>query len=88
MSVILATWEAEIRRMAVQGQPRQNNQSKMVCRCDSSGRVLALLAQSPEFKPQSYQKKQTKQASLRVPKTTIESSDSQGELTKLSIQMY
>jgi hypothetical protein len=44
---MLATWEAEVRRISVQGQPRQilhetpiskNNQSKMDWKCGSSGR--------------------------------------------------
>jgi hypothetical protein len=47
MPVILANWEAEIRRIMVWGQRRQivwetahlqNNQSKMCCRWGSSGR--------------------------------------------------
>jgi hypothetical protein len=53
MILILATWEAEIWRIAVQGQPRQlicktpspkNNQSKIDCRCGSSDRMPALKA--------------------------------------------
>jgi hypothetical protein len=49
-SVILATWEAEIGKTMVQGQPRkiiwetphlQNNQSKMDWRCGSNGRASA-----------------------------------------------
>jgi hypothetical protein len=60
MSVILATWKAEIGRMVVQSQTRQtvcktsspkNNQSRMDWGCGSSGRVPALL------KCQSYHKK-------------------------------
>jgi hypothetical protein len=63
--VILATWEAEIRRIMVQSQPRQiihenphlqNKLSKMHWRCDSSSSP-ALQAQNPEFKLQSHTKK-------------------------------
>jgi hypothetical protein len=58
ISVILVTWEAEIGRIVVQGQPRkhfvrlrlQNNENKMNCRCGS--RVEQV--QSPEFKTQSH----------------------------------
>jgi hypothetical protein len=65
MPIILATWEAEIRRIMVQGQPGQifletphlqNNQSRMDWRCGSSSRTPALQAQSPEFKSQSHKK--------------------------------
>jgi hypothetical protein len=35
----------------------QNKQSKMEWRCGSSSKVSALQSQSPEFKPQSHQKK-------------------------------
>jgi hypothetical protein len=62
MPVILATWEAEIKRMAVWGQPMQkvhetpphlqNNKSKMDWRCGPSFRATALQAWSPEFKVQ------------------------------------
>jgi hypothetical protein len=54
MPVILAIWEAEIRRIMVPGQPRQivlknshliNNQSKLDWRCGSSGRMPALQVQ-------------------------------------------
>jgi hypothetical protein len=54
MPGILATWEAEIRRITVSGQPEkivcesphlQNNLSKMDWRCGSSDRAL-----NPEFK--------------------------------------
>jgi hypothetical protein len=55
---------AEIRRIKVQGQFRQisslhlqNNQSKTDWRCGSHCRGSALKAQSPDFKPQSHQKK-------------------------------
>jgi hypothetical protein len=67
MPVILATWEAEIGRIAVSGQSRQivhetlhlqNSQSKMDWRCGSSGRVPAL--QCLQFKLQSHQKKKKK----------------------------
>jgi hypothetical protein len=65
MPIILAIWEAEIKRVAVQGQPGekggtpylQNNQRKMDWRCVSSSRVHALQAQSPEFKLQFHQKR-------------------------------
>jgi hypothetical protein len=50
MAVILATWEAEIRRIVVLDQPgkqlmrphSQKNQGKVNCRCGSSNRVPAL----------------------------------------------
>jgi hypothetical protein len=60
MPVILAIWKTEIRRIAIQVQPRkiilktphlQINQSKIDWRCGSSGRV-----HGPELKPQSHQK--------------------------------
>jgi hypothetical protein len=60
-SVILATWDAEIRRIVVWGQPRQfvrhnlqTNHRKMDLKCDSSSTVPALQAQSPEFKSHSH----------------------------------
>jgi hypothetical protein len=70
MPVILATWKAEIRisvkkpaqTINVQDPHLQNNQSKMGWRCDLRGRMPAL--QSPEFKPQSYQKTKTKKARI------------------------
>jgi hypothetical protein len=60
----LIPWEAEIRRIKVQGQPGQivprlhlqNNQSKMNWRYGSSSRAPALQAWSPEFKLQSHKK--------------------------------
>jgi hypothetical protein len=66
--VILATWEAEIRRILVQGQPGQlgfvrpylqNNYSKIGWRCGSSYRVPALQVWRSEFNssPQSHIKK-------------------------------
>jgi hypothetical protein len=69
MPVILATWEAEIERIVVQGQfgkivletPHLRNKSKMDWRCGSYGRVSALQAQSPVFKPSSTKKKTSKQ---------------------------
>jgi hypothetical protein len=62
----LVTWEAEIRRITVRGQPGQIihkipiykiMRAKMDWRCGSSGGMPALEVQSPEFKPQSHQKK-------------------------------
>jgi hypothetical protein len=56
MPIILATWEAEIRRILVQqGQPRQTVQ--MDWRCDSSNREPALQAWCSDFKPQSHLEK-------------------------------
>jgi hypothetical protein len=63
--IILATWETEISRITVQGQPKQivlktsslNNYSKMDRRCGSSSRAPALWAWSLKFKPQSHQEK-------------------------------
>jgi hypothetical protein len=60
-----ATKEAEIRRMVVPSQPTgnkmrphlQNNHRKMDRRCGN--RTPALQSQSPEFKPQSQQKKKS-----------------------------
>jgi hypothetical protein len=54
MPVILATWEAEIRRTEVQGQPRQ-----IVCETPISKITRAKWTggSSPEFKPQPHQKK-------------------------------
>jgi hypothetical protein len=42
--VILATWEAEIGKIVVQGQPESIVQSKMYWRHGSDGRVPALQA--------------------------------------------
>jgi hypothetical protein len=54
-SVIVATWEAEVWRITVQGQPRQpvlqSNRSKMDWRYGWSSRTPALQAWSPEFQP-------------------------------------
>jgi hypothetical protein len=67
---ILATWEAEIGRIEVQGQPRQIvseipiskiTRAKMGWRFGLSHRGAALQVQSPEFKAQSYQKAKQKQ---------------------------
>jgi hypothetical protein len=70
MPVILSTWESEIRRITVQGQPeeivcetpspkkkKKKAQSNMHWRFGSSSRMPALQVQSPEFKPQSHQNK-------------------------------
>jgi hypothetical protein len=58
-TVILATWEAEIRRITVQGQPRQKvlvNLSPKINRAKwtvSVAQVVeCMFEQSPEFKPQ------------------------------------
>jgi hypothetical protein len=58
MPVILATWEAEIRRITVLENPYllQNKQRKTDWRCGSSSRATVLQVQSPEFKHQSHQK--------------------------------
>jgi hypothetical protein len=74
MPVILAAWEAGIRRMAVPGQQGQivyeahfqNNQSKMDWRCGSRSRALALQVQSPEFKAQSQKKNFLKNHSISI----------------------
>jgi hypothetical protein len=67
--VILATWEAEIGRIVVQGQSGQIvckdpiskiTRAKMDWICGSSSRVSPLRVQYPEFKPQSHQKKKKK----------------------------
>jgi hypothetical protein len=63
--IILATWEAEIRRIEVQGPPRkyfmrphvQHNQSKINWRYGSSYRMPALQVQSLSSNPSSTQKK-------------------------------
>jgi hypothetical protein len=69
MSVILAAWGAEIRKINVQGQPRQivhrdlhlqNNQSKMNWRSDSSSRAPVLQGQSPEVQTLVSPKKKKK----------------------------
>jgi hypothetical protein len=59
-TVVLATWEAEIRRIQFQASQGkafptlhlQNNQTKMEWRYGSSGRKPALQVQSPGFKLQ------------------------------------
>jgi hypothetical protein len=70
--IILVTWEAEIWRIKIWGQPRQivweifptlhfqNNLNKMDWRCGSSGRAPTLQVWDPEFKPQSNQKNKNK----------------------------
>jgi hypothetical protein len=69
LPVIIATWETEMYRTLVQGQPRQivlkapiskNNQSKVNWRCGLSHRVPVLQVQGPEFKHQSHQKNKDK----------------------------
>jgi hypothetical protein len=77
MPIILATREAEIRRIVVQGQPGQMvhetppiskiTRTKMDWRSRSSGRVPALRAQSPKFKPQSHKKKKKRKERKRNP---------------------
>jgi hypothetical protein len=66
MPIILITWEAEIRRIVVPGQPQENssqdpisksNQRKMDWKCVSSCRAPALQVQSPEFKSKSHKKR-------------------------------
>jgi hypothetical protein len=65
MGQSVSTWEAEIRRIGVQGQHRQivyntsslSNQRKMGWRCDSSSGVPALQMQGSVLKFQSYQQK-------------------------------
>jgi hypothetical protein len=62
MPVILVTWEAEIRRIAVGDNPGQilceilspGNYSKMDWTCGSSGRAPPLQARRPVFKPQYH----------------------------------
>jgi hypothetical protein len=71
--IILVTWEAENRNIAVRGQPRQivckncphlqNNQSKMDWKYISSSRLPALQEQSSKFKPQFHQKGKRKRNS-------------------------
>jgi hypothetical protein len=65
MSVIPATWEAEIEKIMIQGQPghivQETPISKMDWRCGSNSRQSALQVQSPEFKPQSHRGKKKKE---------------------------
>jgi hypothetical protein len=59
MSVILATQEAEIRRIAVQSQPRQivfETPSQKIPSGKRAGGVTQ--GEGPEFKPQNYKNKQ------------------------------
>jgi hypothetical protein len=68
--LILPTWEAEIKRLTVWGQPRQivcetpspkTNQSKKDWRCGSSGSLPALQVWSPEFQSQPCHIKKEKE---------------------------
>jgi hypothetical protein len=56
MLVILATWEAEIGRIAFQGQTEQIIRAKWTGH-GSSLQSTCLQVQSPKFKLQSHQKK-------------------------------
>jgi hypothetical protein len=68
--VILATWETEIRRIVVRGQPRKLahntiskiTRAKMNWRCGSCRRVLASQVQSPEFKLQPHQRQRERKS--------------------------
>jgi hypothetical protein len=63
----LGGWDREDQdvRPAQAGRQPQNNQSKMDWRCGSS--APALQAWSPEFKPQSHQKKKSSQVLVACP---------------------
>jgi hypothetical protein len=77
MLVILATQEAEIRRIAVQGQPRQIILETLAQKNPShkwAGGVAEGVG--PEFKPQYHKKKKKKKEkeglkSLTVPETSV-----------------
>jgi hypothetical protein len=62
MPVILATQEAEIRRILVQSQP-----GKIVCKTVSQKKTFmkrtggVVQGEGPEFKPQNHQKKKKKE---------------------------
>jgi hypothetical protein len=64
MAIILATWEAELQKTEVWGQPGQTVQGTLSPKQPEqnglevwpSGSVPALQGWSPEFKPQSHQK--------------------------------
>jgi hypothetical protein len=61
MPVILATWEAEIRSLAVQSQPRQivhKTLSQKTLHKNRAGGVAQ--GENPEFKPQYQQQNKTK----------------------------
>jgi hypothetical protein len=69
MHAILATWEAEIGRIAVQGQPKQIVRKTPISKITTAkwtGSVIQAVehllckARSPEFKLQSHQKKKKK----------------------------
>jgi hypothetical protein len=77
MPLILATWEDEICRIAVQGQPKQIihetphlqiNQSQIYWRCASSGKVPALQAWSPVQTCPTKKKKKKKKKRKKVNK--------------------
>jgi hypothetical protein len=63
MPVIIATWEAEIRRIVVRDQPGQIVQETPIYKISRAKRtegvaqaVERLLCRNKEFKPQSHQK--------------------------------
>jgi hypothetical protein len=60
--VILATWEAEIRRITVRSQPQTNSLQGPISKRNPSKKSAAGVAQGvgPEFKPQSAKKKKKK----------------------------
>jgi hypothetical protein len=68
----IATQEAELKKITVQGQPGQmvhetsssNNQRKMDGRHGSSAGMPALQAQSPDFQSQFYQKEKKRKSRL------------------------
>jgi hypothetical protein len=77
-SVILVTWEAEIGRTVVWGQPRQTVRcewdliSKHRCKVDrrrgSRSKAPALQVRSPECKLQSHKQNKTQQKTVHPPK--------------------
>jgi hypothetical protein len=67
MPIILATQEAEIRRIAVQSQPGQivhKTPSQKTNPKDRAGRVAQ--AKGPEFKPQHHKKTQKKRVNYET----------------------